>query len=261
MSRRRYVSTDISVDNRIAQLAQACGDFAALLYTWMIPHAGDDGGITGDCDELRLTVVPAFKKKTQIIENAVEKMVDLGLLEREGRRLFFPSDTFYKYQSYISAGNRRVLPQNAEKLQNIHNGPDRRKTPQNAVSPTVTPTDPPSPSPSPSLSPTPLIPPGAAAPVGRSERQDDWEERYGKLTAKDAKEFREYEAAVPAKWFDEAIAETAANATDAPWPYCRATLIRCMEQGISPKGRRGQKAAPGSARAQFLERIAAAGGR
>ena len=42
MSRRRYISTSMSIDKRLNKLAVEAGDFAALLYTWMIPHAADD---------------------------------------------------------------------------------------------------------------------------------------------------------------------------------------------------------------------------
>ena len=48
MSRRRYLSTEVSLDTRINRLALEAGDFAALLYTWMIPHAEDDASITAD---------------------------------------------------------------------------------------------------------------------------------------------------------------------------------------------------------------------
>ena len=38
MARRRYISTNISTDPKVNILAEKYGDFAALLYTWMIPH-------------------------------------------------------------------------------------------------------------------------------------------------------------------------------------------------------------------------------
>jgi hypothetical protein len=44
--RRRYLSTAISLDPTVNKLARTAGDFAALLFTWMIPHADDDGAIT-----------------------------------------------------------------------------------------------------------------------------------------------------------------------------------------------------------------------
>lgn len=122
MSRRRYLSTDISTDARVKKLS----DFGALLYTWMVPHAADDGGITGDPDELRDLVVPGRKRPPSEVAEAISRMIEVGLLEQgEKHRLFFPPDSFYRYQTYIKDENRRKTPQISE---------NRRKTPQNAVS-------------------------------------------------------------------------------------------------------------------------------
>lgn len=135
MSRRRYISTEISVDKRINNLS----DFAALLYTWMIPHADDDGTITSDPDELAWIVVPGRRRKTPQISEALMEMVNEGLILSDGNgRLYFPFESFYKYQTYIPPAKRRVDDPISE---------ERRKTPKNAASPSL------SPSPSPSLSP------------------------------------------------------------------------------------------------------------
>ena len=151
MSRRRYISTDISSDGRVNRLASEAGAFAVLLYTWMIPHATDDGGITSDLDELRLLVVPGVKASKPMMEKAVSAMETLGLLEREGSRLFFPPDPFYKYQNYIKSENRRTMPQNPTEPHGI---------PQNPVSL------------SPSLSPSPPVSPSPSPPLSLSGRED-----------------------------------------------------------------------------------------
>ena len=130
MPRRRYISTDISVDKRI----NALSDFAALLYTWMVPHADDDGTITADPDEIGWTVVPGRRRRTPQIAAALEEIENQTLVISNGcGKLFFPFESFYKYQTYIPPAKRRDFDPNAEK---------RRKTPKNAASP--------SPSPSPS---------------------------------------------------------------------------------------------------------------
>src|SRR3990167_9890576 len=111
MSRRRYISTDISTDDRVAQLSV----FGQLLYVLMIPHAGDDGGITAKPTELRALVVPNLARhKPAHVAEATAEMVRLGLLEEcaEERRFYFPPDAFYKYQRYITA-NRRKSAQNS----------------------------------------------------------------------------------------------------------------------------------------------------
>lgn len=137
MARRRYLSTEISVDKQVNKLLSRYGPEAALLYTWMIPHTEDDRSITADPEEILLTVIPGNRKltveKVQIFLNA---MVDLNLLTMHNGRLFFPAESFYKYQSYIPENKRNydepakptptTTPQNAE---------EHRKTPQNTASP------------------------------------------------------------------------------------------------------------------------------
>ncbi len=129
MSRRRYISTDISVDRRVNQLS----DFAALLYTWMVPHADDDGTITADPEELSWIVIPGRHREATQVAAALDEMLSTGLLIRHGDRLYFPREAFYKYQSYIPAAKRRMSDPNAAEC---------RGTPRIAASP--------SPSPSPS---------------------------------------------------------------------------------------------------------------
>ena len=131
MSRRRYISTSMSIDKRLNKLAVEAGDFAALLYTWMIPHAADDTTINGDLDEFMATVIPMRRdKNASDVAAALKAMESLGLiiLEPEMGRFRFPAAAFYAHQSYIKADNRVEdwpTPQNAE---------ERRETPENAVS-------------------------------------------------------------------------------------------------------------------------------
>jgi hypothetical protein len=114
----------------------------------MIPHAEDNCEITGDPEELKFIVCPGRKDKTEDdIKNAIDGMAELKLIslfERDGKpMILFPPKSFYKYQTYISHGNRDfrgVVERSAKK-----NAEEHRETPQNTVSP--------SPSPSLSLSP------------------------------------------------------------------------------------------------------------
>lgn len=128
MSRRRYVSSDISLDPAVNRVG-VVSDFAALLYTWMIPHAKDDATISGDPDRILLEVVPGRRDKTasDIIE-ALEFIEAEGLFEwwdRETMTIYFDPESFYKYQTYIKPCNRRAPLDNAE---------ERRKTPKNTAS-------------------------------------------------------------------------------------------------------------------------------
>lgn len=94
MSRRRYLSTEISLDTRVNRLAVRCGDFAALLYTWMIPHAADDGSLHDDPESLLLRVMPGRRDRTvEEVAAALQAMHDLGLVvwDAERREIRFPA--------------------------------------------------------------------------------------------------------------------------------------------------------------------------
>lgn len=120
--RRRYISTDISRDKLVNELARDYGEFAVLLYTWMIPHAEDDATLTGDPYELRMDVIPGLRDRTdEDVAAALRGMHDVGLLIWDGEQCWFPAEAFYKHQTYI-ADKRRVFDQ-----------PKRRKPPKNAA--------------------------------------------------------------------------------------------------------------------------------
>ncbi|OPX46354.1 replication initiation and membrane attachment [Ruminiclostridium hungatei] len=116
MARRRYISTEISIDKAVNRLAVEYGDFAALLYTWMIPHAEDTCLITADPFEIKNKVMPARTDKTEEdVQHAIDGMIKLGLVSLiDGKILSFPPESFYKYQTYIPEKKRRTSPQNTE---------------------------------------------------------------------------------------------------------------------------------------------------
>jgi len=120
MARKRYISTEISIDTKLNRVS----DLAALLYSWMVPHAGDNCRLSAkNAEELRLSVMPGRRRTDDEIEGAVAELIDQGLIGQEADgRYFFPAESFYKYQSYIKPGNRaETLPANAA---------NRRKTPE-----------------------------------------------------------------------------------------------------------------------------------
>ena len=81
MARRRYISTEISIDKVVNQLIADYGDFAGLLYTWMIPHAEDTALLTADYGEILVTVCPWRRDKTEKdIGNVVQGMLKLDCL-------------------------------------------------------------------------------------------------------------------------------------------------------------------------------------
>lgn len=144
MSRRRYISTEISLDPEVNQLIEEYGLFAGLLYTWMIPHVEDDATLTGDPRKILLQVVPGVRSVTvQDVETALEGMVKYGLIvwDKEASLITFP-DSFYKYQSYIREDKRS--PRRASPRTSAQISEHQRQSPQNTASP----------SPSPSLTPS-----------------------------------------------------------------------------------------------------------
>ncbi len=160
MARRRYISTAISVDRQINRL----DDFAALLYTWMIPHVEDNATITADVEELMLIVIPGRRDKTaEDVRKALADMSQNGLLDIDTKNhiVRFPS-SFYKFQSYIPEEKRCIWDDYFKK--DLSNGEEQREKPQNAVSP--------SPSPSPSPSKT-TCPPDKPADVSEDKKGTD----------------------------------------------------------------------------------------
>lgn len=109
MPRRRYISTNISTDKRVNSVSE----FAALIYTWATPHAADDCRLTPqNAEEFKMLVVPGTKRTLEEVGSAIQEILAAGLwgVDEEGR-YFIPSKSFYKYQTYISAANRRETPE------------------------------------------------------------------------------------------------------------------------------------------------------
>lgn len=109
MARRRYLSTNISTDAKINQLS----DQAALLYTWAIPHFADDCRLTPqNAVEIKLAIVPGRSWNIKHIEGLINEVLAAGLWGRdENDDIFIPSESFYKFQTYVNAANRRETPQ------------------------------------------------------------------------------------------------------------------------------------------------------
>lgn len=153
MARRRYLSTNISTDKLVGKLASEYGDFAALLYTWMLPHAEDDCSVESDHDEIMLAIVPAFRKKKRAdIDKAIAGMLELGLLLQDDDGYYFPPAAFYHYQTYIKDDKRRPVDSkhriSTKVAGNVEKPSASKKVAENAasVSPPISPPISPSPS-------------------------------------------------------------------------------------------------------------------
>jgi hypothetical protein len=130
MSRRRYISTAISVDKRVAKLS----DSAALLWTWMIPHAEEDATITGDIEELRWTVVPSRPQMN--IESCLCEIEGQRLIVRRGATIYFDSEAFYRYQSNIHQDKRadHSARFTNDERETAENSGEQRETAENSAS-------------------------------------------------------------------------------------------------------------------------------
>ena len=146
MSRKRYISTDMSKSGKLEELARRAGDYGVLLFTWMIPHLDDWGRMEGEPDKVFFEVTPRFAmlgKTPEDAERAIAAMHDIGLItwyEVDGKRYIQANlDTFYSLQTYIPKTKRaedksNYPPPPAEP----NNGVAQNSTPQQPVAQTST---------------------------------------------------------------------------------------------------------------------------
>jgi hypothetical protein len=87
MANRRMISKSISVSDETNTIST----FAALLFTWMIPHTDDYGIIHGTAGKIKGLVVPRRKENEKQVEDALVEMQQVGLIYR----------FIYKNESYI----------------------------------------------------------------------------------------------------------------------------------------------------------------
>jgi hypothetical protein len=76
MAKARMLHKKISVSVQINKLTLP----ARLLFTWMIPHADDEGKLKGDIEFIKAMVVPMTKWSTKKIKNYLMEIKDQGLI-------------------------------------------------------------------------------------------------------------------------------------------------------------------------------------
>lgn len=131
LSRRRYISTKISLDKVVNQVARDHGDFAALFYTWGISHAEEDASIYGDTEEILAAVMPMRRDKTASdIEATIRVLADAGLVlwDKPNGILQYPIASFYEYQSNIHADKRRTADIANDYRESAENSGEQRRT-------------------------------------------------------------------------------------------------------------------------------------
>ena len=113
MSRRRYVSTDISTDVAVAALVSEHGPLPALLYTWAMPHADDFGRLSGCSGEFLLKVCPGLDVSVADVDQALDAVASAALWSRreEGGRMVLEFDQhWWAHNQGYTINKRRCEP-------------------------------------------------------------------------------------------------------------------------------------------------------
>lgn len=85
MAIARMLHKKISISRQVSRLSPP----AALLFTWMIPHADDEGRLPGDLNSIRGTVVPLFDWSLETVGDLLQEIRNQKLIyywEDEGER-------------------------------------------------------------------------------------------------------------------------------------------------------------------------------
>jgi DnaD/phage-associated family protein len=104
MARKRFVTSEISTDRKIAKLAEK-NPIAAALWPWFITALDDWGRMSADPVEVKLTIFPAFPYTSDEIEEIIQLYHQYGIAyyyKVDGKPyLAVNPETWYKYQTYI----------------------------------------------------------------------------------------------------------------------------------------------------------------
>src|SRR3990167_1371582 len=76
MAKARMLHTKISVSSQVNKLSLP----ARLLFTWMIPHADDEGRLKGDPEFIKATIVPMTKWSFKTVRNYLEEIKNQKLI-------------------------------------------------------------------------------------------------------------------------------------------------------------------------------------
>lgn len=104
MARKRFVTSEISTDRKIAKLAEK-NPTAAALWPWFITAFDDWGRMNADPIEVKLTILPAFPYTSDEVEEFIRLYHEFEIAhhyEVDGKPyLAVNPETWMKYQTYI----------------------------------------------------------------------------------------------------------------------------------------------------------------
>lgn len=106
MARKRFITSDISIDEKIAQVAEE-NPTAALMWPWIVTALDDWGRMGANPMEVKLTVFPAFPFTSKEIAEAIKlydrfELAHYYIVEDKPFLAVDPS-IWYKYQTYIES--------------------------------------------------------------------------------------------------------------------------------------------------------------
>ena len=128
MASRRMISKSISISKKVNSIS----DFAALLFTWMIPHADDYGVLDGDEGTIKALVVPRRKQTESAVGQALSEMQKVGLIWR----YFYkekPYIQFINFEEHQEGLHKRTCPKYPLYLDCCHDSGNFREIPGNSL--------------------------------------------------------------------------------------------------------------------------------
>ncbi len=154
MSRKVFISSDMSVDERLLDVAEQDSQ-AALMWPWFLTVFDDWGRAEAEPKRLKLSVFPGISSISyDDVDRALKLYHSAGLIqlyEVNGKHyMAIPTEKWYRYQTHMNRRDRR--PGKDKLASSIPDPP--RESPRGTVGDSGDPWFPiPSPSPSPSPSP------------------------------------------------------------------------------------------------------------
>jgi hypothetical protein len=105
MAKARMLHKKISISSQVNKLSLP----AKLLFTWLIPHADDDGKLRGDVEYVKATAVPMIKWSEKKVKNYLEEIKNVGLIYfwEENNEWFIE---FIKWNAHQSIQKDRYKP-------------------------------------------------------------------------------------------------------------------------------------------------------
>lgn len=112
LGRKVFVSSDMSVDERVQEVAEA-SPLAALAWPWLLTAFDDWGRMEASAARLKLAVFPGIEQVTRtVVEEALTLYDAVGLItlyEVEGKRYAcIQPDKWFRYQTHIHASKREA---------------------------------------------------------------------------------------------------------------------------------------------------------